>query len=140
MSQSCRAHLFFGAHLIQQNLSFSFCFLFFFFFFFCFFVFVFVFACLLAIFFQFFFFMTVLVKIYVKRYDKHNKTLWTTDFFNSVFCLVSCSSKNQVPYVITKKLWPTRIWHVCCSEKKKKKTLKQPYLGQVFQSVTSFDT
>ena len=29
----------------------------------------------------------------MKRYDRHNKTLLKTDFFNSVFCLVTCSSK-----------------------------------------------
>ena len=72
------------------------------------------FACLF--FFQFF--MNLLVKIYKKRYDRHNETLWTTDFFNSVFCLVFCSSK--IKFCISK-LWPTQIWHVCCSEKKKKK-------------------
>ena len=43
--------------------------------------------------------MNLFVKIYKKRYDRHiSKTLWMTDFFNSVFCLVSWSSKNQVPY------------------------------------------
>ena len=67
------------------------------------------------------FFMNFLVKIYKKRYDRHNEALWTTDFFNSVFCLVSCSSK--IKFHISK-LWPTQIWHVCYSEKKKKKTLK----------------
>ena len=69
-------------------------------------------------------FMNVLVKIYKKRYDRHNETLWTTDFFNSVFCLVSCSSK--IKFHISK-LWPTQIWHVCCSgKKKKKKKRKKP--------------
>ena len=77
------------------------------------------------------FFMNLLVKIYKKRYDRHSETLWTTDFFNSVFCLLSCSSK--IKFHISK-LWPTQIWHVCCSEKKK------THLGQVFQSVTSFET
>ena len=67
--------------------------------------------------------MNLLVKIYKKRYDRHNETLWTTDFFNSVFCLVSCSSK--IKFHISK-LWPTQIWHFCCSEKKKKK--KKPTL------------
>ena len=78
------------------------------------------------------YFMDLLVKIYKKIYDRHNETLWTTDFFNSVFCLVSCSSK--IKFQISK-LWPTQIWHVCCSGKKKK-----THLGQVFQSVTSFET
>ena len=54
MSQSCRAHLFFAARLIQQNSRFEFFFFFFFF------------ACL--IFFQCF--MNLLVKIYKKRYDR----------------------------------------------------------------------
>ena len=58
-----------------------------------------------------------------------------------VFYLVSCSSK--IKFRISK-LWPTQIWHVCCSEKKKKKKknthIKKPHLGQVFQSVTSFET
>ena len=55
-----------------------------------------------------------------------------------VFCLVSCSSK--IKFHISK-LWPTQIWHVCCSEKKKKiKMFKKTHLGQVFQSVTSFET
>ena len=46
----------------------------------------------------FFAFMSLPVNIYKKRYDRHNETLWTTDFFNFKFCLVSCSSKNQVSY------------------------------------------
>ena len=94
MFQSCRAHLFSGARLIQQNSRFEF-------------------FCLLNFFSSFF--MNLLVKIYKKRYDRHNGTLWKTDFLNSVFCLVSCSSK--IKFHISK-LWPTQIWHVCCSEKK----------------------
>ena len=97
MSQSCRAHLFFGGRLIQQNSRFEFFF-----------------ACL--IFFPVF--MNLLVKINEKIYDRHNETLWTTDFFNSVFCLVSCSSK--IKFHISK-LWPTQIWHICCSEKQTNK-------------------
>ena len=56
-------------------------------------------------------------------------------FFNSVFCLASCSSK--IKFHISK-LWTTQIWHVSCSEEKKI-LLKKPHLGQVFQSVTSFE-
>ena len=67
------------------------------------------------------FFMNLLVKIYKKRYDRQNETLWTTDFFNSVFYLVSCSSKIKFHIL---KLWTTQIWHICCSEKKN--TLKKP--------------
>ena len=78
------------------------------------------FACVIF-FFQFF--MNFLVKIYKKRYDKHNETLWTTDFFNSVFCLVSCSSKNQVPYF--KAVTDSNLTRLLLREKKKKKTFKK---------------
>ena len=67
VSQSCRTRLFFGASLIQQNSSFEF-------------------FCLLNFFFQFV--MNLLVTIYMKKHDRHNKTLSTTDFFNS--CVLSC--------------------------------------------------
>ena len=82
MSQSCLAHLFFGARLIQQNSRFD---LFFF--------------CLLNFFFSFLWTcsskytrkdMTDTVKHFVQQ---------TSSTLCSVFkCLVSCSSKNQVPY------------------------------------------
>ena len=77
MSQSCREHLFFGARLIQQNSRFEFF--------------------LLAWFF-FPVFYDLLIKKYKKRYDRHNETLWTTNFFNS--CVLPCILfiKNQVPY------------------------------------------
>ena len=48
--------------------------------------------------FLFSFFINLFDKIYMKSYDRHNKTLWTTDFFNSVSCFVACSSKNQVSH------------------------------------------
>ena len=115
-SQSWRAHLFFGLRLIQQNSRFEF-------------------FCLLNFFFQFF--MNLLVKIYKKRYDRHNETLWTIHFYNSVFYLGSSSSK--IKFHISK-LRPTQILPICCSEKKKKKHIKKPHLGQVFQSVASFET
>ena len=99
MSQSCRARLFFGWGLIQQNTSFQFLFLFLcLFFIFYFFIFIFFFAYFFPV------FMNLLVKVYMKRHDRHDKTLKTTHFFNSVFCLVSCSSKNQVPYFILNKV------------------------------------
>ena len=80
------------------------------------------FFCLLNFFFQFF--MNLLVKIYRKRYDRHNETLWTTDFFNSVFYLVSCSSKNQVPYF--KDVTDSNLTRLLLrKKKKKKKTLKK---------------
>ena len=93
------------------------------------------FACLIffqSFFFFFFFLMNSLVKMYIKRHDKHNKTLWTTDFLNSVFCLVSCSSKNQVPYfILNKVVTDSNLTHLAAQEKK---------IGLVFQSVTSFKT
>ena len=102
ISQSYHAHLFFGVRLILQNSRFEFFF-----------------ACL--IFFPFFF-MNLLVKIYMKRYHRHNETPWTTDFFISVLCLVSCSSK--IKFHISK-LWLTQIWHACCSEKQTNKQTKK---------------
>ena len=117
MSQSCCAHLFFSSRLIQQNSSFQFF--------------------LLAYFFFHFFFMNLLVKIYMKRHDRHAKTLWTTGFFNSVFCLVSCSSKNQVPYFILNKVVTDSKFDTSAAKKKKKKKM---HLGQVFQSLASFET
>ena len=117
MSQSCRARLFFGARLIQQNLMFFFCFVFVF-------VFVFFFACFI---FPGFFFMNLLVKIYMKRRDKPNKTLCTTDFFNSVvFFLVSCSSINQVPYfILNKVVTDPNLTRLLLKKKKKKKKKKK---------------
>ena len=78
MSQSCCAHLFFGARLIQQNSRFD---LFF--------------ACLF-----FFHFMNLLVKIYIKDMTDTIKHFEQQTSSTRVFCLVSCSSKNQVPYFI----------------------------------------
>ena len=77
MSQSCRVHLFFGVRLIQQNSRFEF-------------------FCLLNFFFQFF--MNWLSKYTRKDMTDTLKHFQQQTFFNSVFCLVSCSSKNQVPY------------------------------------------
>ena len=107
------------------------------------------FACL--IFFQFF--MNLLVIIYMKRHERHNITLCTTDFLISVFCLVSCSSINQVPYFILNKVVTYPNLTCLLLRKKNKQTKKQKqnktkkqtfkkktHLGQVFQSVTSFET
>ena len=126
-SQSCSSHSFFGARLIQKNSSFWFLIFF-----------------LLAYFF-FQFVMNLLVKTYMKIYDRDNETLWTTDFFNSVFCLISCSSKNQIKFLIL-------YWTKSCDRlksdtsaaqkktNKQTKNVKKPHLGQVFQSLTSFET
>ena len=119
VSKLPRVCLFFGARLIQQNSNFQYF--------------------LLAYFFPPFL-MNFLVKIYMKRHDRQNKTLWTTDFFNSVFCLVSCSSKNQVPYFILNKVVTDSNLTCLLLRKKNKKTKTKTHLGQVFQSVTSFET
>ena len=84
--------------------------------------------------------MNLIVKIYKKRYDRHNKTLWTTDF-NSVFCLqVSCIlliQKSNSIFQSCDRLKPdTSAAQGGGGTLKKKKT----HLGQVFQSVTSFET
>ena len=95
--------------------------------------------------------MISLVKIYMKRHDRHNKTLCTTDFFNSVFCLVSCSFIYQVPYFILNKVVTDKnLKRLLLGGEPKKQTNKQTktlkkkrkkkHLGQVFQSVTSFKT
>ena len=74
------------------------------------------FTCL--IFFQFF--MTCLSKNTRKGMTETMKHYEHQTSSTLVFCLVSCSSK--IKFHISK-LWPTQIWHVCCSEKKK--TLKK---------------
>ena len=53
------------------------------------------FACLI---FFFSFLWLVCQKIQEKIYDRHNETLWTTNFFN--FCVLPCILfiQNQVPY------------------------------------------
>ena len=53
LSQSCCTHLFFGVRLIQQNSSL-----------------------------YFFSFLNFLSKIYIKRYERHNKTHWTKKNLN----------------------------------------------------------
>ena len=61
-----------------------------------------------------------------------------------VFCLVSCSSKNQVPYFILNKVVITSNLKRLAAQKKKKRKRKRlkkkTHLCQVFQSVTSFET
>ena len=108
----------FGARLIQENSSF---YLFFF---------------LAYFFFQFFcvgvcvgWCVCVCVCVlwaYLSKYrwkdNRHNKTLWTTDFLNSVFCLVTCSSKNQVPYfILIKVVTNSNLKRLLLKKKKKKK-------------------
>ena len=95
-----------------------------------------IFFCSLDFFFSVFY--DLLVKKHKKRYDRHNETLWTTNFFN--FCVLPCILfiQNQVPYF--KAVTDSNLTFAAQKKKKKKKPLKKPHLGQVFQSVTSFET
>ena len=99
MSQSCRAHLFFGAHLIQQNSRFDF-------------------FCLLNFFFPFFFLWTCLSKYTRKDMADTMKHFEQQTF--STLCSVLYLVHPEIKFHISK-LWPTQIWHVCCSGKKMKK-------------------
>ena len=138
MSQSCRAHLFFGARLIQQNSRFEF---FFFFFAYFFFVVVFVFVLFCFVLFCFFpqFFMNLFVKIYMKRYDRHNKTFWTTDYVRLLQpCVLSCILFIQKSSSIFQSC--DRLKSDTSAVQEKKKSYKKLHLCQVFQSVTSFET
>ena len=65
---------------------------------------------------------------------------------SSSLCSVLYLVHPKIKFHISR-LWTTKIWHVCCledeeeeEEEKKKNTLKKTHLGQVFQSVTSFET
>ena len=83
------------------------------------------FACLI-----FFFqcFMNLLVKIYKKRYGRPNETLWTTDFFNSVFGLVSVCIlfiQKQVPYF--KAVIDSNLTRLLLRKKKKKHVKKTAF-------------
>ena len=99
---NCMSQSFCFFWLIQQNSSFLFFF-----------------ACL--IFFKSFLW-TCLLK-YMKRHDRHNKTHFTTDFFNSVFCLVSCLSINQVPYfILSKVVTDQNLTHLLLRKTKQNKT------------------
>ena len=122
MSQSCRVHLFFGAHLIQQNPRFEFFF-----------------ACLI---FFFSFLWTFLSSKYTRK-DMTNTMKHFEQQTSSTLCSVLYLAHPKIKFHISK-LWPTQILHVCCSgkkkKKKKKKRSKKPRLGQVFQFVTSFET
>ena len=62
-----------------------------------------------------------------KHFEQHtSSTLW---------CLVSCSSKNQVPYfILNKVVTDSNLTHLLVRREKKM------LLGQVFQFVTSFET
>ena len=86
--------MFFGARLIQQTF----------------------FACLIC----FSFFMNLLLKIYMKRYDRYNETLWTTHFFSSVIRLVSCSSENQVSHFILSRDCDRLKFDTSAAQEKKK--------------------
>ena len=73
----------------------------------------------------------------MKRYDRHNKTLCTTDFFN---CVLSCILFIHKPSSLfhTEKSCDRPKFDTSAAQKKKGK--KKMHLGQIFQYVTSFET
>ena len=117
MSQSCRAHLFFGPRLIQQNSRFDFFFFFFF-------------ACL--IFFPVFYELAcqnIQEKIWQTQWNTLNNRLLQ-------LCILSCILfiQNQSCDRLKSDTSATKK-----TKQNKKKVKKQLHLGQVFQSVTSFE-
>ena len=133
MSQSCRARLFFGWGLIQQNASFQFLFLF-----------LFLFLCLFFIFYLFIFFLHIFFQFLwtcLSKYTWNDMTdtikdlkQHTSSTLYSVLYLVHPKIKFHISYWT--KLWPTQIWNVCCSwknkqtnkTKKKKKKKKKNHI------------
>ena len=110
MSQSCRAHLFFLARLIQQNSRFEF------------------FFCLLNFFIHFFYELAcrnIQEEIWQTKWNTLNNRLLR-------FCVLSCILfiQNQVPYF--KAVTDSNLTRMLLR--------KKTHLGQVFQSVTSFET
>ena len=101
MSQSCRTHLFFGARLIQQNSRFE--------------------SFLLAYFFSFFWW-TCLSKYTRKDMTDTMKHFEQQTFSTQRSVLHPVHSKIKLHI---SKLWPTQIWHVCFSGKKKLKKKKK---------------
>ena len=117
MSQSCHAHLFFGARLIQQNSS-------------------------LIFFARWIFFSSFLWLVCQKIQEKIWQTQWNT--LNNKLLQLLCSALYLV-HPKSSSIFPScdRLksdTFAAQEKKKKKKTLKKPHLGQVFQSVTSFET
>ena len=86
--------------------------------------------------FQFFLFVIFfLFKIYIKRYDRRNKTHWTTNFCELCaliyISLVSSSPKNQVLYITMDKSCDLLKLDISADDlkkkEKKKKTEKKPH-------------
>ena len=86
------------------------------------FIYLFIFCLLACLIFSPSFLRTCLSK-YTWKDVRHNKTLCTTDFFNSVLCLVSCSSINQASYFILNKF--VMDPNLICLLLGEKKTLKK---------------
>ena len=70
-------------------------------------------------------FYDLFVKKYKKRYDRHNETLWTTDFFN--FCVLPCILfiQNQVPYF--KAVTDSNLTRLLLKKEKKKNVKKNAF-------------
>ena len=117
MSQSCRAHLFFGARLIQQNPRFEFFCLFFF-----------------SVFYELSC-QNIQVKIWQTQWNTLNNRLLQ-------LCVLSCILLIQKSSSIFQSCDRLKSDTSAAQEKKKKKKkrLKKLRLGQVFQFVTSFET
>ena len=99
MSQCCRAHLFFRCAFDSAKFKvWNF------------------FACLIF----FSIFLWTCLSNNKKRHDRHNETLWTTDFFNSVFCLVHPKSSS-----IFQSCERLKSDTSAAQKKKKKKLLKK---------------
>ena len=107
MSQSCRMHLFCGVCLIQQNSSFWF---------FC------------SLNFFSIFFMNLLAKIYMKRYDRHNKHFGqqTSPTLDSVLYLVHPKIKFHISYW-TKVVADSNLMLLLLGRKNTKRTKKNAF-------------
>ena len=70
--------------------------------------------------------MNLLVKIYMKIYDRHNEALWTTDFFKSVFChILFIQNSSSLFYTEQSCDWLKSDTSAAQKKKKKKKMLKK---------------
>ena len=101
MSQSCRAFVFRCAFDSAKSKVWNF------------------FACLIF----FFSFLWAFLSKYTRK-DMTNTMKHFEQQTSSTLCSVLYLAHPKIKFHISK-LWPTQIWHVCCSRKKKKKTFKK---------------
>ena len=79
--------------------------------------------------------MNLIVKIYMKIYDRHNKTLWTTDFLQLCVLSYILLIQKSSSLFYTKQSCDRLKSDTSAAQEKKKN-----HYGQVFQSLTSFET